>query len=123
MTSVSFARFGLEPTKRRNRRSKADKSSQLPVPQLPNYFESWNPGSWEFLRTDLSLIGDGSHRLLHRFLIPEVELLEGLQLVVEEVDERNSRRNVQLDDLLVGDVFEVLHQRPQAVAVRGDQHP
>ena len=45
-----------------------------------------------------------------------------LQPVVELVDEWNSGRDVQLDDVLVADVVEILHQRAQAVAVRGNQH-
>ena len=46
----------------------------------------------------------------------------GLELLVELVDERDARRDVQLDDLLLADAVEVLHERAQAVAVRGDEH-
>ena len=38
----------------------------------------------------------------------------GPHRIVEFVDERDSRRNVQLDDVGVGDVVEVFHQRAQA---------
>src|SRR5690606_36095442 len=42
--------------------------------------------------------------------------------VVELVHERNPGRDVQLDDVLVTDPVEVLHERTQAVAVRRDEH-
>src|SRR5688572_18187639 len=53
--------------------------------------------------------------------IPEVVArLDRLQRVVELVDQRDTRRDVELDDLGVRDVVEVFDQRAQAVAVRGD---
>jgi hypothetical protein len=45
-----------------------------------------------------------------------------LQLIVQLVDERDPRRNVQLHDVLLADVVQILHERTQAVAVRGDEH-
>ena len=45
-----------------------------------------------------------------------------LERGVELVDERDAVRDVEADDVVVGDVVEVLHQRADAVAVRGDQH-
>ena len=49
-------------------------------------------------------------------------LLERAELVVELVDERHAGRDVELGDVVVGDAVEVLHERPQAVAVGGDEH-
>src|ERR1700759_3144219 len=43
------------------------------------------------------------------------------QPLVEVVAQRDSGRDVQLHDLVIGHAIEVLHQRPQRVAVRGDQ--
>ena len=49
-------------------------------------------------------------------------MLHRLQVRVEFVHQRDARRDVQPDDLLVGHVVEILHERAQAVAVRRDQH-
>src|SRR6476646_10102019 len=55
--------------------------------------------------------------------ISQIEVSQRREVVVELVDERNSGRYVQLDDLALAHVVEVLHQRAQAVAVRREQHP
>ena len=55
--------------------------------------------------------------------IAQIAASERLQIVVQLVDQRNPGRDVQLDDVLVGDVVEILDQRAQRVAVRRDQHP
>jgi hypothetical protein len=44
------------------------------------------------------------------------------QVVVEVVAQRDAGRDVEAGDVLVGDAVEVLDQRAQRVAVRGDQH-
>ena len=54
--------------------------------------------------------------------IAEVVVPDRLQVVVQLVDQRDAGRDVQLDDLRLGDVVEILDQRAQAVAVRGDEH-
>ena len=69
----------------------------------------------------LRLIRDSLGRRRGGRGIAEVVVADRLQLVVQLVDERNAGRDVQLDDLRFGDVVEILDQRPQAVAVRGDQ--
>ena len=48
--------------------------------------------------------------------------LGGPGVVVELVDERDAGGDVEAGDVVVGDAVEVLHQRPQAVAVGGHQH-
>ena len=54
----------------------------------------------------------------------EIALLDDVQRVVELVDERDPRRDVERDDRLVGHAVQMLDQRPQRVAVCGDQgHP
>src|SRR5262249_22487440 len=57
-----------------------------------------------------------------RVRIAQVIASDRFQLIVQLVDERDARRDVELDDLLVADVVEVLDQGAQAVAVRGDEH-
>ena len=45
------------------------------------------------------------------------------EVVVEVVDERDAGRDVEADDVLVRDPVEVLDERPEAVAVGGDEDP
>ena len=53
--------------------------------------------------------------------IPEINLVQWPQVVVELIDERDTRRNIQLDDLSVRQIVQILHQRAEAVSVRGDE--
>ncbi|GIW08730.1 MAG: hypothetical protein KatS3mg060_3535 [Dehalococcoidia bacterium] len=48
---------------------------------------------------------------------------ERAKVGIELINERNTGRNIQLRDNLVGHPIEVLDERPEAVAVGGDQHP
>src|SRR5215471_6357850 len=70
----------------------------------------------------LALVRHRGHRRADRRGVAEVIMLQRLQLAVELVDERLAGRDVETNDLLVGDVVEILDQRPQAVAVRSDDH-
>ena len=47
---------------------------------------------------------------------------DGHQVFVESVNEGNASGDVELGDGVVGDAVEVLDQRAQGVAVRGNQH-
>ena len=69
-----------------------------------------------------ALLRDARGRFLGGLGVAEVVVAQRLQLLVELVDERDAGRDVELDDLVVADVVEILHQRAQAVAVRRDQH-
>src|SRR5690606_28240525 len=55
----------------------------------------------------------GGNRLLGRLdlgLVTEVVIAQGLELVVEFVDQRPCRRDVQVDDLVLPDLVEMLDQ-------------
>src|SRR5438093_1590248 len=70
-----------------------------------------------------ALRGHRRHRRLDPLRIAEVAMANGPEVAVELVDERRARRDVQADDLLVGDTVEVFHERPQAVAMGGHEDP
>src|SRR5262249_7656681 len=70
----------------------------------------------------LALVGHRGHRRADRRGVAEVVMPQRLQVAVELVDERLAGWDVETHDLLVGDVVEILDQRPQAVAVRSDDH-
>ena len=44
------------------------------------------------------------------------------QVLIEFLHHWHAGGNVEVDNLIVGHVFEVLDQRPQAVAMGGDQN-
>ena len=69
-----------------------------------------------------ALVGDGGLRGGYRFGVAEVVVLDGLELVVELVDERHAGGDVELDDVLLGYAVEVFDERTEAVAVRGDDY-
>ena len=86
----------------------ADLPAPLPMPAIPS------PALRPATRP--------ARRRLRGGRIAEVVVADRLEVVVELVDERDAGRDVQLDDLRLGDVVEILHERAQAVAVRGDEH-
>ena len=53
---------------------------------------------------------------------PSLRVSDRHEVVVKCVHERNASRDVELGDGVVGDAVEVLDQRAQGVAVRGNQH-
>src|SRR5262252_2651613 len=70
----------------------------------------------------LALIRHRGHRRANRRGVAEVVMSQRLQLAVELVDERLAGWDVEIHDLLLGDVVEIFDERPQAVAMRGDDH-
>ena len=48
---------------------------------------------------------------------------DGRQIVIEMIDQRNACRDVHGNDILSGELVQMHDQRPQAVAVSGDQYP
>ena len=50
------------------------------------------------------------------------ERLQRPEVLAQLVDERLAGGDVELDDVVVGDAVEVLHHRPEAVAVGADEH-
>src|SRR3954451_20955291 len=79
------------------------------------------PGCQIRRATSPGLPRDRLRRLLHGLGIAEVARTGGSQVLVELVHQGDAGRDVETDDVVVGDAVEVLHQRPQRVAVRGDQ--
>ena len=53
-------------------------------------------------------------------MVAEVVALEWIQGVIQFIDKRDAGRNIQLEDLLLGEVVEVFYEGAEAVAVGGD---
>ena len=51
-----------------------------------------------------------------------MRVFDGHKVLVESVHEGNASGDVELGDCVVGDAVEVLDQRAQGVAMRGNQH-
>lgn len=76
----------------------------------------------ESLRSLLfSLTGDGLHHLPDLLRIAEEIVAHEVQPAIELENVGYGRRQVQTDDLTVGNVLEMLDDTPQAVAVSDDQ--
>jgi len=69
------------------------------------------------------LAGHGFGRGPYRVGVTELPVLDEVQLVVEPEPPRNPRGHLQSDDLVVGDVLQVLDEGPDRVAVRHDEDP
>src|SRR6185437_9588727 len=54
--------------------------------------------------------------------LAEIIAIEGLQRVVERIDDRLAGRDFEAGDLVVRNGREMLDQGPQRIAVRRDQH-
>jgi len=63
--------------------------------------------------------GDGLRDL---FLIAKVVVADRLHVVIEFIDERLSRRNIETGDVFIADAVEMLDQGAEAVAVSRDQY-
>ena len=70
----------------------------------------------------LALIGYGVHRSRNGILVAQVVTLDWLEIGVELVNQRNAGRDVQLQDLLLGEIVEIHDKRAEAVAVGGNDH-
>src|SRR5580692_1789570 len=70
----------------------------------------------------LPLRGDGFHGRLHLLRISQIVTAQRLQIVVELINQRHPGRDIHPHDSVFGNIVEILHQRPQAVAMRRDQH-
>lgn len=70
----------------------------------------------------LSLIGDGLHSLLECFLIEEIVVLNGSEVLVELVDKGTSGGDIILDDLFVSHSTQVLDDSSQGVTVSHNDH-
>ncbi len=74
--------------------------------------------------TDLlsgSLPGNRLGGLPGRLRIPQIVVPEGLERVIELIDQGNPCRDVQLDNGLIRDAVKVFHKRAQGIPVRDDQ--
>jgi hypothetical protein len=70
----------------------------------------------------LALSSNGGLRSLDLLFVGKEVMLDGLELLIELVHDRNAGWNVQLDNVRVRHVVEVLDQCAQAVAMCRDQH-
>src|SRR4051794_36201328 len=61
----------------------------------------------------LCLVGDPRRGCRGGSGVAEIVVAQRFQVVVELVDQRDAGRNVQLDDIGLGDVVQVLDQRAQ----------
>lgn len=80
-------------------------------------------GGQDGLLLGLALIGHGVHCSRDGVLVTQVVAFDRLEVVVQFVNQWNAGWNVELEDLLLGEVVEILHKRAEAVAVGGDDHP
>ena len=64
----------------------------------------------------------GGHGRLDLGGIAQIIVADRAQVIIQFVDQRLARGNVQVDDVVVRHIVQVLDQRAQAVAVGGDQH-
>ena len=70
----------------------------------------------------LSLGSDGGSSLGNSLLIGQVVVLDGLEVNIELIDERNSGGNVQLNNLGLRDVVQVLDECAQRVTVGSNKN-
>src|SRR5664280_2004083 len=70
----------------------------------------------------LRLLRDGFGGPLRGLRVAEIPAVDLPERSVERVDERNTRRDVQLWDLVIRNAVEMLHERAQAVAMSRDEH-
>ena len=73
-------------------------------------------------RKALAIIRASGHGSFDRLFVAEVVVLDRLQVVVHLIYKRLARGNIGLDDVAVRHVVEVFDERPQAVAMRDDNH-
>jgi len=64
------------------------------------------------LGEEMEVRGDATH------LIGEVVVLDGLEVDIELIDERDGGGDVELGDLRLRHVVQVLHERPQAATIK-----
>ena len=55
-------------------------------------------------------------------VIPEIIVLEGFQIVIQFIDQRNAGGDIQSDDIRIRNIVQIFDQRPQTIAVGGDNH-
>jgi len=67
------------------------------------------------------LVCDGLHCILDLCWISQIIMADGMELLIQFVHERDSRGDVQIDDIGVRNAIEMLHQRAEAVSVTGYQ--
>ena len=67
------------------------------------------------------LVGDGLRGAFDGFRVAQVEMFDRRQIVVQFVHERNTGRNIQLDDFVFRDFVQILDEGAQAVSMRCDQ--
>src|SRR5690606_16987950 len=120
-TGPSKTRTSPWPPKRRRRA----------VPVTPDPMRKGPPrnrlirrGSFAFRRLGslLSLCGHGGSAGSRRLRVEVAAGSRGTVVLVELVDQRDARGDVQRGDVVVADVLELLHQTAQRVAVRGLTH-
>jgi hypothetical protein len=49
-------------------------------------------------------------------------VLNGAECAIELVNKWGASRDIEVGYIVVGDAIEILHKRPQAIAVRGNEY-
>ena len=93
------------------------------VPSASSLLSSQSPWRSRACVHRLGLIRDPRRGSRCGRRVTEVVVLDRLQVVVELVDQRDAGRDVELDDFGFGDAVEIHDQRPERIAVRGDEDP
>lgn len=107
------------------RKSRIQSTSARTVPER-SITESNSPGVTPevvscLLR--LSLGCNSSSGLCNGFFVGQVVVADGFEVGIELVDERNSSRNVELNNVRLRDVVEVLNKCSKGVSVCGNENP
>ena len=68
-----------------------------------------------------ALIRDRCGFLCSFFRVAKIIVPDGLQLIIEFVNQRQASRNVQFGDFGIRDIIEIFHQRADGIAVRNQQ--
>ncbi len=68
----------------------------------------------------LSLVGNRFHRLADRIRVAQVIVGDWFQILIQLVHQRNTRGDIEFNNLVFRDVIQVFDQSPQAVAMRSN---
>ena len=55
--------------------------------------------------------------------IAKIKMLNGLQCLIQFINQRNSRWNIQIDNINIRYAIDVFDKSPKAVAMRNDDKP
>lgn len=78
----------------------------------------WGVQKYSALR--FALIGDSFHFGFQSFLIAQVVVAQNIHIIIKFVDQRDTGRDVEIDDFLIRNVVKIFHEGAQGVAMSGD---